>query len=232
MDTTTDTAVVHKQVGRFSSTPQALRVETNTRVLLHCTLGSDRLPPLAGWESNADNSPDQGANGGPTKNPRSGNPQTSVWQACAEFKTAAMRPANAPNRRPTAKCLPLEDPRRTSRRLISRVPYRSRSQFVHRSMMSESAVSLLRSPTIRRLSVPITNRIVAPGAIVDGATARTTGTPVSIGCVPPLHVTTVMLTNRATLTGLTIARLSISISWERDNTFSTDRVGFEPTVRY
>lgn len=36
-------AVVHKQVGRFISTPQAIRVETNTRVLLHCTLGSNRL---------------------------------------------------------------------------------------------------------------------------------------------------------------------------------------------
>jgi hypothetical protein len=28
---------------------------------LHSTLGSDRLPPLAGRETNADNSPDQGA---------------------------------------------------------------------------------------------------------------------------------------------------------------------------
>ena len=61
MDTTTDTAAVHKQVGRFISTPQALRVATDTRVSLHCTLGSDRLPPLAGRETNADNSPDQSA---------------------------------------------------------------------------------------------------------------------------------------------------------------------------
>ena len=28
---------------------------------MHCTLGSDRLPPLAGRKTNADNSPDQGA---------------------------------------------------------------------------------------------------------------------------------------------------------------------------
>jgi hypothetical protein len=124
-----------------------------------------------------------------------------------------MRPANAPNTRPWAKCLRLEDPRRTSRRLISRVPYRSRSQFVHRSIMSESALRLRRCPTIRRLSVPTTNRIVAPGAIVDGATARTTGILVSTGGAAPLHATTVILTNRATPTVLTNTALSISISW-------------------
>jgi len=131
-----------------------------------------------------------------------------------------MTPANAPNRRPWAKCLPLEDPRRTSRRLISPVPYRSRSQFVHRSMMSESGVRLLRCPTIRRLSVPTTNRIVTPGAIVDGATARPTGIPVSTGGTPVLQATTVMLTNRATPIVLIIAGLSISIFWEWDNAFS------------
>ena len=59
MDTTTDAAVVHKQMGRFISTPQALRVEANTRVSLHRTLGSNRLPALAGRETNADNSPNQ-----------------------------------------------------------------------------------------------------------------------------------------------------------------------------
>ena len=157
--------------------------------------------------------PIRAPNGGKAKNPRSRNPQTSVWQGSVVFTTALMKPANAPTARPAAKCFPLEDPRRTSRRLISRVPYRSRSQFAHRSIMSESAVSLLRCPTLRRLSVPTTNRIVAPGAIVDGATARTTGIPVSIGGVPPLHATTVMLTSAATLTVMTIAGLSISISW-------------------
>src|ERR1700694_5201885 len=36
-------------------------MDRNTRPLLHRMLGSDRLPPLAGRESNADNSPDKGA---------------------------------------------------------------------------------------------------------------------------------------------------------------------------
>ena len=40
---------------------QASGVETNTWVLSHRTLGCDRLPPLAGRESNPDKASDHGA---------------------------------------------------------------------------------------------------------------------------------------------------------------------------
>src|ERR1700681_505793 len=120
-----------------------------------------------------------------------------------------MRPASAPIPSPAAKCFPLEDPRRTSRRLNSRVPYRSRTQFAHRSTISEPAVSLLRCLTVGRLSVPTTNRIVAPGATVDGATSRAGEIPVSTEGDPPLHAAPAMVTSRATLTVLTIGGLGI-----------------------